>query len=201
MQKEAFYNYLKHPEQLNQESLDELMEVVRSYPAFQTAWILLLKNLKCLDHPDFDHYLEQGALRITDRSKLYHFLHQEVVQPEPATAQQLDAEDPLAREYMAPGAYQLSSRKEEQEETLVDLIRSIRKKEVKKALDEVDLPQEAPAAEPADNSLVTETLAKIYAQQKHYKKAIEVYENLSLKFPEKNTYFAGQIEILKKLTN
>ncbi|MGQ7868399.1 hypothetical protein [Sunxiuqinia sp. sy24] len=200
MQKEAFYNYLKHPEQLNQESLVELKEVVKSYPAFQTAWILLLKNLKRLDHPDFDSYLKQGAIRIADRRMLYHFLHQE----DPELLEQaatLDKDDPLAKEYMAPGAYQLSNRKEEREESLVDLIRSIRKQEVKKALDDADNPEEPQQAELADNSLVTETLAKIYAQQKHYKKAILVYEKLSLKFPEKNTYFAEQIKILKKLTN
>ena len=77
MQKEAFYDYLNHPEKLNRESLAELKEVVENYPAFQAAWVLLLKNLKMLDDPDFDSYLERGAIRIADRRKLYHFLHQE----------------------------------------------------------------------------------------------------------------------------
>ncbi len=200
MQKEAFYNYLNHPEKLNKDSLTELKEVIENYPTFQAAWILLLKNLKMLNDPDFDNYLERGAIRITDRRKLYHFLHQEETATEKLTSELAD-QDPLVKEYMAPGFYQLNNRKEDREETLVDLIRSIRKKEAEKVLDEAETPAADEPEEKADNSFVTETLAKIYAQQKHYQKAIQAYENLSLKFPEKSTYFAGQIEKIKNLMN
>jgi len=200
MQKETFYNYLNHPEKLNEDSLPELKKLVEGYPTFQAAWILLLKNLKMLDHPEFDSYLQKGAIRIGDRRKLYHFLHREEMAAG-ALPDVLADEDPLVKEYMTPGFYQLSERKEDREESLIDLIRSIRKKEAKKVLDEVEAPVKHEPEEKADHSLVTETLAKIYAQQKHYQKAIEAYKNLSLKFPEKSTYFAGQIEKLKKLMN
>ncbi len=47
----------------------------------------------------------------------------------------------------------------------------------------------------------TETLAKLMAMQGKHKKAINIYKKLSLKFPEKSTYFAGQIEEVKSKKN
>jgi len=49
--------------------------------------------------------------------------------------------------------------------------------------------------------LVTETLAKIYAEQGNIHKAIRAYEILSLKFPNKNAYFAAKIKELKEKLN
>ena len=43
----------------------------------------------------------------------------------------------------------------------------------------------------------TETLADIYATQGHKNKAIEIYQQLILKYPEKHIYFAAQINRLK----
>jgi hypothetical protein len=48
------------------------------------------------------------------------------------------------------------------------------------------------------NDLVSETLAAIYIEQTLYHKAIETYEKLSLKFPEKSRYFADLIQSLEK---
>ncbi|WP_439130349.1 hypothetical protein [Polaribacter sp.] len=52
-----------------------------------------------------------------------------------------------------------------------------------------------------DSSLMTETLAKVYLEQKKYENAIQAYRILSLKYPEKSGFFADQIkrvQILQK---
>lgn len=48
-------------------------------------------------------------------------------------------------------------------------------------------------------SLMTETLARIYVEQKNYNKAIQSYKILSLKYPEKSGFFADQIRAIKEL--
>ncbi len=47
--------------------------------------------------------------------------------------------------------------------------------------------------------LMTETLAKVYLEQKKYKKAIQAYKILSLKYPEKSGFFADRIKAVKAL--
>ena len=47
--------------------------------------------------------------------------------------------------------------------------------------------------------LMTETLARIYVEQKNYKKAIQSYKILSLKYPEKSSFFAIQIRAVEQL--
>jgi hypothetical protein len=51
---------------------------------------------------------------------------------------------------------------------------------------------------PEDN-LMTETLARIYLEQKNYDKALQSYRILSLKYPEKSSFFANQIKAVKEL--
>lgn len=50
----------------------------------------------------------------------------------------------------------------------------------------------------ANPELISENLAKINVKQGNIKKAISIYERLILKYPKKKTYFATEIDKLKK---
>lgn len=51
------------------------------------------------------------------------------------------------------------------------------------------------------DEFITETLAKLLTKQQKYNRAVDIYEKLSLKFPEKRTYFASQIQKIKEVKN
>ena len=50
-----------------------------------------------------------------------------------------------------------------------------------------------------DGALMTETLARVYLEQKKYDKAIQAFKILSLKYPEKSSFFADRIKAIKFL--
>ncbi|TXE09393.1 hypothetical protein ES711_05545 [Gelidibacter salicanalis] len=50
-----------------------------------------------------------------------------------------------------------------------------------------------------NDNFMTETLARIYLEQKNYDKAIQSYKILILKYPEKSGFFADQIKAVKQI--
>jgi predicted Zn-dependent protease len=68
--------------------------------------------------------------------------------------------------------------------------------DVSDADDDFDTPNKISLS---NEAYFTETLAQIYIRQKRYEKALEIISKLSLKYPEKNIYFADQIRFLEKL--
>ncbi len=62
---------------------------------------------------------------------------------------------------------------------------------------EVDL-ETRPVKEISNDLIVSETLAKIYYEQKKYGLAIETYKKLRLVYPEKKSYFASLIKEIER---
>jgi hypothetical protein len=95
-----------------------------------------------------------------------------------------------------------SKKSKKQKKTPKTKTKSIPKLNVKKEIEEKSLEKPKKIADKSlrDNEdIASETLAILLVNQGSYTKAIEMYERLSLKFPEKSSFFAEQIENLKKL--
>ena len=210
--------YIEAPQLMNQESLPFLKEITQRYPAFETGWMLYLKNLKNLDDASFEQELTSGAIRIQNRRKLYLFLNDTDKEPEPAsiatTAQNKDDIFNL----IFPTKYRLEEA-DKTEKTLEETVHSTQNKSGKgdRLIDKFleaqpKMPQikdkesgahreNTSTQEDTNEDFVTETLASIYAQQGYYKKAVQIFEKLSVKYPEKSIYFVTQIEKIKHLMN
>ncbi len=200
MQKEKFYELLINPALLSEETLPELQQLTDEYPFFQTAWMLYLKNLKETGDPGFDAALNKAALRVPDRKQLHRFLtsksgmHENEIYFEqseiPTHDYHLDNDekhnegDSLIDKFLSSSRDFIKMKNEPGESTLEETENEILAK-----------------SEAEDDELVTETLAMIYFEQKKYDKALDAFKKLSLKFPEKNVYFASRIEEIEKLKN
>ncbi|MCR5077719.1 MAG: tetratricopeptide repeat protein [Prevotella sp.] len=67
---------IKHPENLNKETLYDLRSLLALYPYYQPARILLLQNLFLLHDPTFDEELRRAAIYITDRRILFNLVEE-----------------------------------------------------------------------------------------------------------------------------
>ncbi|NQY31197.1 MAG: hypothetical protein HRT69_17235 [Flavobacteriaceae bacterium] len=111
------------------------------------------------------------------------------------------------QEWLKLSAIPIIERKEVREEKKpknlrnVDLINKFitSKPKIKPVRKTVSLKNLAKENSFSSNELMTETLAKVYLEQKNYKKAIQAYRILSLKYPEKNSFFADRIADLEQI--
>jgi hypothetical protein len=116
---------------------------------------------------------------------------------------QLTSKNPIQRERT----------KEEPETTNIELEKKVLKEKKFELIDKFIA--ESPKIVPNENKLpkidlkkdakidakelMTETLAKVYLEQKKYKKAIQAYRILSLKYPEISGLFADRIKAVEKI--
>jgi len=72
---------------------------------------------------------------------------------------------------------------------------------LKRSGENIDTLQQDTSPALEDDECVTETLARIYAQQGYNKLAIACYGKLILLYPEKSTYFASLVQEITQKTN
>ena len=75
MEKTELFKYIINPASLSQESLTKVSDLANSYPYFQTAHLLAVKNLQNVSSTEFTSFLRRTATYVTDRKILYYLLH------------------------------------------------------------------------------------------------------------------------------
>jgi tetratricopeptide (TPR) repeat protein len=124
--------------------------------------------------------------------------------PDPDELLELDLQEKSSSELINEASTQITTDFQEknlEKQLQADLIDKfiVAKPRIEPVREKSDQPVEDISKQFAEEKggFVTETLAKIYINQGYYSKAIDIYEKLSLKFPEKSSYFATQIEKVK----
>lgn len=80
MTKQEFIEYLSYPEKLNSHSIPVLEKLVNSYPYFQTAHLLFLKNLHNQKSIDYEKNLHRTSIYAPERKILYNLIKKNKIQ-------------------------------------------------------------------------------------------------------------------------
>ena len=211
MNKNNFIKILQEPNNLSKKDVSFLDEINREFPYFQTSKAIFLKSLSENEDIKFKKILRSTAAYTRDRSVLFEFVKKSQNQNEKVyfnkneiTTVQIEktsAEEDIIEENSFVEWLKLSNLKpidrSNERETIDKFISE--KPKLKAEVNENESSNDKTYDLSNQADYMTETLAKLYLNQKNYEKAIQSYKILILKFPEKNSYFADQIKKIKKL--
>ena len=212
--------YIQSPQNIKGEDVVVIDSLLLEFPYYQTAQLLLTKGLLNTNSLLYNRQLKKAAAYSLDRERLFALIIQNKVEHKsvPVLKKEKTKSLPNKLELGKP----LDFNEEEQHSfsqwlalSKVSKIKREEKPSTKQLIDNfietevsISKPKKKDFFKPIDvakeslvenTELVTPTLAKVYLEQEHYEKAIFAYKKLSLKYPEKNSFFANQIKLINKL--
>jgi hypothetical protein len=199
METNELMSFFNNPENLNEETLEGIKKLAENFPYSQSLWMLYLKNLQLTNHPDFNDRLHEDAIRIADRKKLHYLLNQGL-KSQAGSFKSFGNREGFT---FIDNIFSLESESYSPPAEGTDLIDNfIAARPTIKIKNDEDTSSRADFSEGSiveNDEIITETFANILFQQKKYDKAIESFEKLSLRFPEKSIYFARRIKEIQML--
>lgn len=213
----------------NKDHLSQFEELMKIYPNFHLLRVYYLKALQKQEVLSFDKNLSHTSIATYDRELLYQFIESDLnpkkinqknrkvqsgkpkknvsknIIKEKNIVQNIKNEDPSPKTLkFSEWASYLNSKKASSKKNnlhnfqlIDDFLKTTERRIPNKNLkNNEDLSEKSWSP---NYELMTETLAKVFVKQKKFKKAIEAYQILGLKYPEKNSLFANQIKEIKKL--
>jgi len=190
--KNSFSRIIKNFDPKDEKQTLELKKILNSYPYFQSVSAHLLKSLNIQEKESFNELLPKTALLSYNRRILRDWLF---------TSEEINTPDTSKIEkYSFLDWFDIINDEVPKVEKKLDLIDEFIKNSPKIEFSEEEKSDnEITIDTKIKDELITETLAKIYVTQKKFNKAIKAYDILSLKYPKKSSFFADQINYIKKL--
>jgi hypothetical protein len=190
--KNSFSRIIKNFDPKDEKQALELKKILNSYPYFQSVSAYLLKSLKIQEKDSFKELLPKTALLTYNRKILKSWL---LLSEDIYTSNTSKIE-----KYSFLDWFDIINDEVPKVEKKLDLIDEFIKNSPKIEFSKEEKSNnEIPIDTNIKDELITETLAKIYVTQKKFNKAIKAYDILSLKYPKKSSFFADQINYIKKL--
>ena len=172
----------------------ELKKILNSYPYFQSASAYYLKTLKAQKRDSYYELLPKTAILTFNRSLLRNWLSSDEIKDNKVKIK--------SEKYSFLDWFDVINDDMPKVDEKFDLIDEFIKNSPKiKINNDYEVKSSFKTDQKIKDELITETLAKIYMKQEKYNKAIKAYEILSLKYPKKSSFFADQINDIKKLKN
>jgi len=209
-----FLELIQKADQLENADYLLLKKVQKNFPFFYISHALSTRfEVKNLDSiPSLTFAAVTSADRVWLKNWLYKPLATQAPQIDAVSSEnEEETSNPKRKKRPVPKEDLIESiKRKEKKEILdakkreqIDLIKAFSKKEIKLAtIKEIEANQNnenlADASTSLNEGLMSETFAKILLQQGKKAQAIEIYEKLALKFPEKRAYFADLIEKSKE---
>lgn len=209
MTKEELYNYMKAPQTLSKETVEELRLLVESYPYSATFVFLYLYNLALIQDLRYPSELKKYAHILADRAFLYQLIEKAFCPSQWDWAKEKNPEDTfsLVDKFLEENEEAISSNELLINKSIAeDYFAAIGENtestsSIEENIEELKeiSPLNIEKNDNDDDAMLSETLARIYIEQKKYDKALRIIRSISLNYPKKNIYFADQIRFLERI--
>ena len=218
MRNDKLISFIKNPRTIGKQDIADMRISLQAFPYFTSMQLLFTRGLYNTDSITYNRQLRKSAAFAGDRKLLFKLITKKKYGSE--NIKHINTEDTKITQNSnelnigKPLDFSEDETHSFSEWLALTKARKIERKEVdlvdkfiesgsiinKPKREKFFSPSESAKISLVENDeIVTETLARVYLEQGHLDKSIQAYKKLSLKFPQKSSFFANQIKLIYDL--